>query len=635
MGGAIDFLPMQSFILRITFILFLISLFQGCSSASTNHRTTGVKAAASPAAEADFRNAEALFDAGKLDEAEKAFLSFETRYSDDPLVPSARIFRARILSARGRFEEARGLLSEMINTGSDDGGGRARLYLGESLVGLKRYQDAWDLLLPLAGTFTDESEELTLARLLSESAESLGLKVEALRFLDLRIVLSKEPHEDLLARVRDLVAQSSLSELQKAYTTLDRSRESWGRVAFRLAQEAYNQNDLDRVEAILGDVDQAGRTELPELSDLGDKVRRRRSVDPYTVGCLVPLSGRGKEVGERVLKGLMLAADAFASNQRGTSFSLAIRDTAGDPALAEQGVEELVLEEKAVAIVGPVDSPGADRAAKRAEELGVPLVALSAKPPSKAKGSRYVFNNFPTPADEITMLAQEAVGVKGSKRVSLLVPDSGYGEEVAGKAADEIRKAGGVVTATRRYASGLKSFAEIAAGLASEGEVDAVLVAGSPEDVELALPALASAGLWSLETTTIPKGAHRVALLIPSLAAGSSLYGPVKRYLRGAVLAVGYSSGASPYARAFSERFQAEYESLPDVYNAFAYDTFGLIRKAVEGGARTRAEVRDALAGSKPEHEVTPFNGFDAAGNAVRPVLLLTYTDQGPVPLKP
>ena len=65
------------------------------------------------------------------------------------------------------------------------------------------------------------------------------------------------------------------------------------------------------------------------------------------------------------------------------------------------------------------------------------------------------------------------------------------------------------------------------------------------------------------------------------------------------------------------------------------YAILAVVRQAVENGAATRADVRDALVSIKLDHPIAPFAGFEPSGRAFQPILLLTVTDDGLVPLKP
>ena len=77
------------------------------------------------------------------------------------------------------------------------------------------------------------------------------------------------------------------------------------------------------------------------------------------------------------------------------------------------------------------------------------------------------------------------------------------------------------------------------------------------------------------------------------------------------------------------ERFEAE----PNVFSAYAYDAFRLVRQAVLEGALTRAEVRDRLPSVRIE-AAGPSRGLDAQRTPERASRLHTLVGQAfaPVP---
>jgi len=600
----------------------------GCAAASDRH-IIRERRARSAEAQGAFREAEQAYKDGNLDDAHKAFESFLSSYPSDPLGPAASLYLGRIELDRDNPGKAYDILTDLFAREDFARDLDLLLLLGRSLVMLERYAEAWDVLKPLAGSFPDMEQEETLLRLLAQTAHRLGKKIEAIGFFDLLLSLSPDDSAEISLLISDLAASADSGMLQKAYISLDRKLFAWGLVVYRLAYEAYEDNDLDRVQALIEDAWMAGRTDLERLAELDELVRRRSAVDPFTVGCLLPLSGRGRVVGEKSLKGLMLAADAFTAPVRGPAFSLAMRDVGDDARAAARGVEELVIDERAIAIVGPLDSLAAEAAADRAEELGVPIITLSARSPEVPGSTRYVFHNFPTPGDEVNALVNEAVKVRKHRHIAVIVPANGYGMEIEGRTRTALREKGLEIVTTLKYDMNTKSFVDIATELASKPSLDAVMLAGDTESVRLALPALAARGLWSSDTVSIPDDARRVTFLIPGMASGRSLLRAVGRYMMGAISATGFFRGASAHSTAFAERFDAEYNTEPDVYAAFSYDSFHLVGRSVEAGARTRAEVRDAFSSARAVESAASFGGFNKNGNALKSVVLVTYSQDG------
>ncbi len=106
--------------------------------------------------------------------------------------------------------------------------------------------------------------------------------------------------------------------------------------------------------------------------------------------------------------------------------SLVIRDSKGDPLEAEKAVEELVTKEKVIAIIGPLLTITVDKAARKAQQLKVPLLTLSQKEPLYGKGE-FVFQNSLTPSDQIQALVTYAIKELELRTFAVFYPNSPYG----------------------------------------------------------------------------------------------------------------------------------------------------------------------------------------------------------------
>ena len=113
------------------------------------------------------------------------------------------------------------------------------------------------------------------------------------------------------------------------------------------------------------------------VSALGRRDERRTAV---AVSRILPLSGRGREVGEAALHGLLLAVE-----QAGSKVRVVYRDDAGDPARAVAALEDLVSLHRAIAVIGPLTAGPAQAVVERAEALSVPVIALHPDAPPRAQ----------------------------------------------------------------------------------------------------------------------------------------------------------------------------------------------------------------------------------------------------------
>jgi ABC-type branched-subunit amino acid transport system substrate-binding protein len=376
-----------------------------------------------------------------------------------------------------------------------------------------------------------------------------------------------------------------------------------------------------------------------------ERLSRLTTIKPGVIGVAVPLSGQYKRWGEVILQGVGLALG------ESSGLKLAIRDTRGEPDGASAAIEQLTLDEGAIAVVGGVTNAEAERAAATAEELGVPLLSLSKQSEVTAAGP-YVFQHMLTSEAQAKALADVFMGRRGLRRFAILYPSVAYGVELANAFWDEVEARGGEVRAAETYAIDRTTFTPLVKDMVGRRFLDerteyleaqkeigrretdpfrrrkaleklrdgvepvvdfeAVLIADFARNVKLIAPALAvedvvTATCQPDELRKIEKATGRRDLKAVQLLGGNgwgadpTLFdtapGGAGRHIRCAIFVDGFFAGASrPETRAFTEAYQRKYGAAPTILEAYAYDAFRLVRAALEQGrAASREALREAL----------------------------------------
>ncbi len=169
-------------------------------------------------------------------------------------------------------------------------------------------------------------------------------------------------------------------------------------------------------------------------------------VEPYTIGTVLPLSGRNANIGQRALRGLQMGLGLHKPKAK---FRLAVADSEGNPDRAALGVQKLLIEDKVMAIVGSVLSRTAPAVAAKANSLGIPSVALSQKASVTEIGPT-VFTNSVTAELQVRQLVRTAFQNKLQK-FAILYPNDAYGVEFANAFWDEVLARGGEITSVQSY----------------------------------------------------------------------------------------------------------------------------------------------------------------------------------------
>lgn len=345
-------------------------------------------------------------------------------------------------------------------------------------------------------------------------------------------------------------------------------------------------------------------------------VERDPEVDFSTIGCILPLSGRSRLVGETVLKGVMQGAGAISIGN-GQRLIVAVQDSKSDPETAADAVELLVKEKRVAAIVGPMDGSAAEAAAEVAEDLEIPLLLFSIrKEPQKER--RFAFREFSTNRSEVRALVR-AAKESGNSKVAVLFPSSGYGRTMKGLMAEEVQAKGLEMVGAISYDPKSSSFVGATREL-SKMDFDSLFIPDGAARIALVAPSLASAGLWSTPIGMEPDGPGRgIQLLIPSAGLSKDLPRRAGRYLNGALFTSYLNRESSPGAADFIDRFELEHGVEPSFLSGFGHDAVVLVAGAIRFGAPDREGIGDWLRESSTEEVrnlplAMPFEGFSKEG---------------------
>ncbi|MCK9462359.1 MAG: ABC transporter substrate-binding protein [Proteobacteria bacterium] len=585
-----------------------------------------------PKAERAFDAAVALYDAGELARADAAFAAFTAEFARDPLYGGAVVFRARIAIAQGAPKAALELCASLEGARVDRlTKERARLYEGIAAAALGEHDRATRLLTPFLGALTDPAENELLLASLWRAAVAQGDLGRALTWLDAYLALP--PADDGVAAARSaldalLVGVDDPDRLEEAAATVDPRGATWPRVFGRLVRARYDRGDLDGAAAALAELVDAGRDADAGVADVALLIEKRSRVDLASIGCILPLSGRSRVVGEAALRGVMLGAKELQTPE-GRAFSIVVRDTEGSPERAGDVTEELVVGTGVAALIGPLDGDEAERVAARAAQLGVPLLLLAPQDDLVTGGA---FRIFPSPRAEIAALV-EAAASTGAKRHAILYPNSGYGAVLRDLYAAQLVRFGLEPLAKIAYPEGTTDFTPFARQLAGRG-VEVVFVPDAASRIALAAPALAAAGV--LRTAQGASGAAKPGGILAAPAVGLSpdLVRRAGRYLQGALFVSHFFETAMPAAARFAERFRSEYRAEPSHYAAYGHDAALLLEAAISrGGAKGRTAIAAWLrargAGDGADlGAAARFEGFDATGAPTAAPFVITLVGE-------
>jgi len=363
------------------------------------------------------------------------------------------------------------------------------------------------------------------------------------------------------------------------------------------------------------------------LERVSKKTGGENDAGTITIGCLLPLSGPFALYGQEVLNGIDLGMDIFSRQQKGQAIELVIKDTKGNAEDAIAAVKELVDVDNVTVIVGPLASVESIAAAKKAQELGVPIITFTQKEGITNEGDM-VFRNFLTPSKEVEALLNRAMNDMGMKRFAIFYPDKTYGQYYKDIFRERVKLMGGTITAVESYKPDQTDFAD---GIRK--------IVGS-NNSRIDGKGTSSASSLNFDAIFIPDNYQQIAMIAPqfpyynafnvpflgtSLWMSDDLVKSTGSFLQGAVFPVGFSPDADMEGiEEFVADYKDSFQSDPGVLAANGYDTIRLIKDILnKGGIKARKDFQKEL------HQdvfkgVTGEISFDEKGEVKKEPVLLT-----------
>lgn len=422
-----------------------------------------------------------------------------------------------------------------------------------------------------------------------------------------------------------------------------------GYALFKVGQRLFDEAQFDEAKEALDDV----RSLLPD-TDLADRashliaqIQARREVHYTRIGAVLPLSGRHRAVAEKTLKGLQLGLGIFGQPQ--SDFQLAIIDSEGNPDAARRAVERLVTEDHVIAIVGSLLSRTAVSVASKANDLGLPNIALSQKAGLTEIGP-YVFRNALTSEMQVRFLVQEAMK-QGLRKFAILYPNDPYGVEYANIFWDEVLANGGEIRAAQAYGSGETDFSHEVERMVGtfylEGRQDEYrlrfqewLKKNKTFNSRITPPDSLLPPIVDFDALFVPDSAKAIGQIAPMLAyhdvgniklLGTNLWNTPNllqrggQHVNGSLFVDNVVTNDPQFKNSeFYRSFKSVFGYEPGVFEAQGYDSGLLLRQLIADGARSRISLMQKL------REIQSFNSslgslvMNPKGELVPPLVGLT-----------
>lgn len=493
------------------------------------------------------------------------------------------------------------------------------------------------------------SEPIQLGLL--DKADQLGKEnkwVEAVRVYAQCTTSCFSEKEKSAAKMRaiEIINNKFTTDQLKQSTSESGLGELRGYAAFHLAQEYFSERDRSSAKTYYSlAASLCPNTDIGSISS--NQVRlldSSSSAEQANIGAILPLTGKNALIGQRALRGLQMG---LGLHQPGAKFTLFVIDSEGNPDVARRAVERLVIEDKVIAIIGGLLSKTASAEAAKADELGVPILALSQKSGLTDAGPN-VFRSAITAQMQVRTLVRTAMA-KGMKRFAIMYPNDAYGVEYSNLFWDEVLARGGEITAAQTYNPRDNDFRYVTQRLAGTFYIESRADEYRARVNEIKASDKKKSARENTEEDILPAIVDFDGIFIPDsaknmgqVAAFLSLAGIRQVTLLGTNLwnvdGLGRRAGnfskellfvdnIAPQSLAQSS-LTAEYKNMfnedPGGIEIQSYDSGLILRQLISNGASSRQKLQQQLAGLNKFPGITGPLSTNSDREIVRPLVSLT-----------
>lgn len=674
------YFPMHSKI-KIWPMFFLLAI----SACATGPGSTPGPAQPPDAGQAIFQQGEDLLNKGAMNEALASFSLYLGRFPQGRHAAEAMQRIGTIYQHQGMLDAAQAFYQSAIEQFPDSQASvEARLSLMDILVQRQHPAEAADIAARMLAGPLDKKVRQTLWRRLAQLYQDSDQPAHSVFYAYLLFKELPPPEKDQWeSQIKATISRLDGGDIEALWDRID-DRQIRGYLMHRYAVVQVMQEHYADALQLLNAFQYAypGNPYEADTRNLIQELSQRLAFTPYTLGCLLPLSGSYQAYGQRVLNAVQLALSRYQGGEKPAPFKLVIEDSGSNDAQAVQGVRKLV-QARVSAIMGPINT--APAAAQEAQKLNIPIVTFTQKTDITNIGD-FVFRNFITPQSQVRTLVNYFINDLGARKFAVMYPEEIYGQTFMNLFWDEVVRQGGRMVGVEAYAPGQTDFAKTIkklvglyyrapADLQAEplvqveenpyfqtapGREDRLetwvpdpvarlsgLFFQDPDQDRINGPAggrrpteKAEQPIVDFDVLFIPDAPSEAGLILPQLVyhdvkniymAGTNLWHSqqliemARQYAQNAVLVDGFcADSASKAVRNFVDAYRSAYNTEPGLIEAFAFDTANMLFTLLSRpDIHLRSELRDSLKQMVQMDGATGSTAFESNGEAVKRLNLM------------
>ena len=279
-----------------------------------------------------------------------------------------------------------------------------------------------------------------------------NFKLWKIKVLSHLIHFSPSPQrvEKYKKQANQILKELKPSELLKLASGAENYRSFEGIILFRAGKLKWREGNLPQAKsyfqkALVAPLDSSIEKKIQFYLKTEEA---QRIVNSKRIGAILPLTGKRKALGKKILRGLQLGLGLTENS----SYQLIIMDSKDHPDVTKDAVEKLLYDHHVVALVGGLSGNTAEVIAEIATNFGIPSILFSHKA-ELTKDRSFVFQNAITSEILTTQLIQTVFKKSSMKNFAILYPEDSYGREYKTLFTKEVEKQGGTVVSAESYKS--------------------------------------------------------------------------------------------------------------------------------------------------------------------------------------
>jgi branched-chain amino acid transport system substrate-binding protein len=331
------------------------------------------------------------------------------------------------------------------------------------------------------------------------------------------------------------------------------------------------------------------------------------AIDTVKIGMVAPLTGPGAFSGQLQSQGFKLAADEV--NKTGGILGRQIEVVVEDDQTTNPGVvlafSKLAGDKDIVAFVGPIRSTQIHAMAPDVLKLGKPVMIGGTDPKLTHMDNPWLFRFRPNDTYSARVIADFGANTLGKKKWAIVHSTDAFGTAGMNNLTEGLKALGIEPILVQGYPNNSQDFTPVALALKQSGAD----VIGSYMTFEPDVAILAKQ-MRQLGVNIVWVGSPSNATVNALKLAGPALYGTYA--------VADFNKDSAPAAKAFDAKYQAAYNTAPDIFASWAYDAVHVLALAINNAKSLEPDkIRAALLAVKGYEGAEGTYNFDKNGDGL------------------